>query len=187
MAAITNCTAILTDPAGKYRLNASQALAAFEDLSLYTNAESCPMCASAIRWAGFREYIYGTSINALTVHGKLYTVSRKVFGHAADKSPLKVGVRSTSLARKFSGNRSISPVGRASLRRFSPTKQIRTFSGNSILSISVQQAVQGWPRGPCAQLIETIESKLKNDTILSRWLFNAMVLFGANFPDSSLE
>lgn len=74
MAAIANCTAILTDPAGTYRFNTSQALAAFEDLSLYTNAESCPMCASAIRWAGFREYIYGTSIDALTVHGKLCTI-----------------------------------------------------------------------------------------------------------------
>jgi hypothetical protein len=27
-----------------------------------TNAESCPMCASAIRWSGFKEYIYGTTI-----------------------------------------------------------------------------------------------------------------------------
>jgi tRNA(Arg) A34 adenosine deaminase TadA len=27
-----------------------------------TNAESCPMCASAIRWSGFKDYIYGTTI-----------------------------------------------------------------------------------------------------------------------------
>jgi tRNA(Arg) A34 adenosine deaminase TadA len=43
IAAITNCTSILTDPRGKYRLTATEAAAAFTDLSLYTNAESCPM------------------------------------------------------------------------------------------------------------------------------------------------
>ncbi|KAJ5661316.1 guanine deaminase [Penicillium longicatenatum] len=69
IAAITNCTGILTDPRGKYRLTATEAAAAFTDLSLYTNAESCPMCASAIRWAGFREYIYGTSITTLIEKG----------------------------------------------------------------------------------------------------------------------
>ncbi|KAK4215817.1 guanine deaminase [Rhypophila decipiens] len=69
MAAITNCSAILTDPNGPYKLTPSQALAAFADLSLYTNAESCPMCASAIRWAGFKEYIYGTSIDTLIQKG----------------------------------------------------------------------------------------------------------------------
>jgi len=69
MAAITNCSTILTDPKGKYKLTPSQALNAFADLSLYTNAESCPMCASAIRWAGFREYIYRTSIDTLIEKG----------------------------------------------------------------------------------------------------------------------
>lgn len=28
------------------------------------------MCASAIRWAGFKEYIYGTSINGLIRFGR---------------------------------------------------------------------------------------------------------------------
>ena len=69
IAAIVNCTSILTDPAGPYQLNGSAASAAWKDLSLYTNAESCPMCASAVRWAGFKEYIYGTSIPALTATG----------------------------------------------------------------------------------------------------------------------
>ncbi|KAB8229762.1 nucleoside deaminase [Aspergillus alliaceus] len=67
--AITNCTAILTDPAGRFRLTPSQAQAAFADLTLYTNAESCTMCASAIRWAGFKEYVYGTSIDTLAQKG----------------------------------------------------------------------------------------------------------------------
>lgn len=43
MSAIKNCTAILTDPHGRYRMTASEAEDAFADLTLYTNAESCPM------------------------------------------------------------------------------------------------------------------------------------------------
>ncbi|KAF2758318.1 guanine deaminase [Pseudovirgaria hyperparasitica] len=69
IAAIINCTTVLTDPNGRYRLSPKEALEAFPKLSFYTNAESCPMCASAIRWSGFREYIYGTSIDALIVEG----------------------------------------------------------------------------------------------------------------------
>ncbi|RMY54109.1 hypothetical protein D0865_04906 [Hortaea werneckii] len=69
MVAINNCTEVLTDPEGEYRLTAAEASEVWPALSLYTNAESCPMCASAIRWAGFREYIYGTSINTLIDKG----------------------------------------------------------------------------------------------------------------------
>ncbi|KAI1656478.1 cytidine deaminase-like protein [Daldinia decipiens] len=69
IAAINNCTQILTDPSGPYKLSPKEALAAFADLSLYTNAESCPMCASAVRFAGFREYVYGTSIDTLVERG----------------------------------------------------------------------------------------------------------------------
>ncbi|KAK0620514.1 cytidine deaminase-like protein [Immersiella caudata] len=69
MAAINNCSSILTDPTGPYKFTSSQALAAFSQLTLYTNAESCPMCASAIRWAGFKEYVYGTSIDTLIKKG----------------------------------------------------------------------------------------------------------------------
>lgn len=72
MAAITNCTKMLTDADGRYKLSAEQAKDAFLDLSLYTNAESCPMCASAIRWSGFKEYIYGTSIDTLVLHGSYH-------------------------------------------------------------------------------------------------------------------
>jgi tRNA(Arg) A34 adenosine deaminase TadA len=81
MAAITNCSAILTDPAGPYKLSAAEALAAWGDLTLYTNAESCPMCASAIRWAGFKEYVYGTSIGRLieTGWGQIDIGSEEVF------------------------------------------------------------------------------------------------------------
>ena len=65
MAAINNCTTILTDPQGPYQLTPAAALAASPSLTLDTNAESCPMCASAVRRAGFREYVCGTSIDAL--------------------------------------------------------------------------------------------------------------------------
>lgn len=43
MSAIRNCTSVLTDMKGKYRLNGGEAIAAFRDLSLYTNGEPCPM------------------------------------------------------------------------------------------------------------------------------------------------
>ncbi|KAK2060756.1 hypothetical protein LY76DRAFT_591175 [Colletotrichum caudatum] len=69
MVAIDNCSAIFVDPEGPFQMTPAEALAAFADLTLYTNAESCPMCASAIRWAGFKEYVYGTSIDALVDKG----------------------------------------------------------------------------------------------------------------------
>ncbi|KAF1965211.1 hypothetical protein BU23DRAFT_593756 [Bimuria novae-zelandiae CBS 107.79] len=69
IAVIRNCSAVLTDPEGPYNLSPAETLPAFSQLSLYTNAEICPMCASAIRWAGFKEYIYGTSMDTLIEKG----------------------------------------------------------------------------------------------------------------------
>jgi hypothetical protein len=43
-------------------MTAFEIYAAWGDLSLYTNAESCPMRASAVRRAGFKQYVYGTTI-----------------------------------------------------------------------------------------------------------------------------
>lgn len=43
MAAIGNCSTIFTAKNGNYGFTADQALNAFSQLSLYTNAESCPM------------------------------------------------------------------------------------------------------------------------------------------------
>lgn len=84
MAAITNCTAELQGP--RFNLTAAEALAAFQQLSLYTNAESCPMCASAIRWAGFKEYIYGTTIDFLIQKGwgQIRIASSEVFRESYD-------------------------------------------------------------------------------------------------------
>ncbi|KAI1076491.1 cytidine deaminase-like protein [Whalleya microplaca] len=86
IAAIKNCSSILIDPNGPYKMSASEAIAAFAGLSLYTNAESCPMCASAIRWAGFREYIYGTSIDTLIQKGwgQIRIPSLEVFQQSFD-------------------------------------------------------------------------------------------------------
>jgi len=47
IAAINNCTDVLTNPSGPYNLSAAQAQAAFSQLSLYTNAESCPMVSQS--------------------------------------------------------------------------------------------------------------------------------------------
>ncbi|KAL5322823.1 hypothetical protein ACEPPN_010802 [Leptodophora sp. 'Broadleaf-Isolate-01'] len=58
ISAINACTAVFV----ARNMTATQIFAAWGQLSIYTNAESCPMCASAIRWSGFKEYIYGTTI-----------------------------------------------------------------------------------------------------------------------------
>jgi tRNA(Arg) A34 adenosine deaminase TadA len=74
ISAINACTAVFA----ARNMTATQIFAAWAELSICTlptqffqipltsnidtNAESCPMCASAIRWSGFKEYIYGTTI-----------------------------------------------------------------------------------------------------------------------------
>lgn len=54
---------------------------ALQTCSLYTNGEPCPMCASAVRWSGFRELIYGTSIETLVEYGagQILISSQEVF------------------------------------------------------------------------------------------------------------
>ncbi|KAF9877082.1 cytidine and deoxycytidylate deaminase zinc-binding region [Colletotrichum karsti] len=88
MVAINNCSAILTDPQGKYNMTPAASLAAFKDLTIYSNAESCPMCASAIRWAGFKEYVYGTSIDALVGFGwgQITIGSKEIFNQSSSLS-----------------------------------------------------------------------------------------------------
>lgn len=61
ISAIRHCTDVLTSQG----LSPQEILRAWKDFSLYTNGEPCPMCASAIRWAGFKEVIYGTSIRTI--------------------------------------------------------------------------------------------------------------------------
>lgn len=69
MAAIDNCTAVLSDPNGQYKLSPAEIEAAWRDLSLYTTGEPCTMCASTIRWAGFKECIFATSVDTMDAFG----------------------------------------------------------------------------------------------------------------------
>lgn len=61
MTAIRACHEVLS----KRGLSPPEILRAWRDFSLYTNGEPCPMCMSAIRWAGFKEVVYGTSIETI--------------------------------------------------------------------------------------------------------------------------
>ena len=69
IAAIENCSAILTNPSGPVRLSSREAIEAYASLSIYTNGEPCPMCAGAIVWTGFREMVFGSSIASLVGMG----------------------------------------------------------------------------------------------------------------------
>ena len=82
VAAINNCSRILQGP--RYKLAPDAALAAFGKLSLYTTAEPCPMCAAAIRWAGFRECIYATSQFGLVGAGwgQIFITTKEVFARS---------------------------------------------------------------------------------------------------------
>lgn len=85
IAAINNCSTILTFPSGPYQLSGPEALSDFSQLSLYTTAEACPMCATAIRYALFAEYIYATSADTLINYGwpQINITSREMFARSS--------------------------------------------------------------------------------------------------------
>mmetsp|Transcript_45487 Transcript_45487/g.90078 ORF Transcript_45487/g.90078 Transcript_45487/m.90078 type:complete len:196 (+) Transcript_45487:47-634(+) len=60
MSAISNLSAVLKH-ASVYEVA--------PDLELYTSAEPCPMCMSAISWSGFGRVVYGTSIPFIEKQG----------------------------------------------------------------------------------------------------------------------
>ncbi|EHL03548.1 putative tRNA-specific adenosine deaminase 2 [Glarea lozoyensis 74030] len=65
VAAINECVKVL----GERGWSAEEIKGAWEGLSLYTNGEPCPMCASAIRYSNFAECIFGTTIPTLIKKG----------------------------------------------------------------------------------------------------------------------
>ncbi|KAM0706455.1 hypothetical protein Q7P35_005782 [Cladosporium inversicolor] len=89
IAAINNCTSLLRDPNGPYKLSPEETSEAWKQLSLYTTAEACPMCASAIRWAGFKEYVYATSSETLIEAGwpQMSINSRELFQRSGMVEP----------------------------------------------------------------------------------------------------
>ncbi|KAK5707969.1 hypothetical protein LTR97_000508 [Elasticomyces elasticus] len=106
IAAINNCTAVLTDPTGRYRLSSAETLEAYKSLTLYTTAEPCPMCAAAVRWTGFRECVFGTSISTLGKYGwtQIDFTSQELFEHTTGlktKTNLVGGVLGEETDRLF--------------------------------------------------------------------------------------
>eukprot|EP00658_Telonema_sp_P-2_P065203 TRINITY_DN54507_c0_g1_i1.p1 TRINITY_DN54507_c0_g1~~TRINITY_DN54507_c0_g1_i1.p1 ORF type:complete len:208 (-),score=24.76 TRINITY_DN54507_c0_g1_i1:309-932(-) len=62
IAAITNLSTWLNET-GRRTVDVAPSL------ELYTTAEPCPMCMSAIAWSGFGRVVYGTSIPFIEHHG----------------------------------------------------------------------------------------------------------------------
>jgi tRNA(Arg) A34 adenosine deaminase TadA len=84
MAAIANLSALLDSkallpetlgavapapPGAATKKSPSSVYAVAPGLELYTTAEPCSMCMSAIAWSGFGKVVYGTSIPYLVAHG----------------------------------------------------------------------------------------------------------------------
>ncbi|KAK4052603.1 hypothetical protein OIO90_004231 [Microbotryomycetes sp. JL221] len=66
MTAIRVCTEVLKNRG----LSPQEMLLAWRNFTMYTNGEPCPMCASALRWSGLKEVVWGTSIETIIKHGR---------------------------------------------------------------------------------------------------------------------
>ncbi|GAA5920108.1 hypothetical protein JCM1841_004103 [Sporobolomyces salmonicolor] len=70
---LQRCTEVLSERG----LTPGEILNAWKDLTMYTTGEPCPMCASALRWAGIGEVVWATSIETLIKggYGQIYLPS----------------------------------------------------------------------------------------------------------------
>jgi tRNA(Arg) A34 adenosine deaminase TadA len=75
-------------------------------LSLYTTAEPCPMCAAACFWAGIRRVVFGISIPWLSQHGwrQIGIRAADIFAAADAGVELMGGVLEDECARLFSAS-----------------------------------------------------------------------------------
>mmetsp|Transcript_40950 Transcript_40950/g.61871 ORF Transcript_40950/g.61871 Transcript_40950/m.61871 type:complete len:212 (+) Transcript_40950:45-680(+) len=89
MAAIANLSALIM-PRSVYAMA--------PELDLYTSAEPCPMCMSAIEWSGFRRVVYGTSIPYIQEYGGSQIDIRAT--EVAARSPKKTAVVGGVLANE---------------------------------------------------------------------------------------
>ncbi|GAA5900885.1 hypothetical protein JCM8208_004637, partial [Rhodotorula glutinis] len=63
---LTRCTEVLTEKG----LTPQEILKAWPQFTMYTTGEPCPMCASALRWAGMGEVVWATSIETIIKGGR---------------------------------------------------------------------------------------------------------------------
>lgn len=163
IAAITNCTSVLTDPNGEFNMTATQAQAAFADLSLYTNAESCPMVCSIFLilplsifcgflssklWVSFADSLLRSAL--LPFDGQ---ASRSIYTALLSTLWLrKAGVKSVSARIMSSRRAQTCPRGRNLLLVYWLMKRIRISCGSTIrrmpalLVVREMQMVQAvWP------------------------------------------
>lgn len=79
----------------------------WKKVTLYTTAEPCPMCQSAIIWAGIPHVVFGTSINYLSEHKwnafKLHAKDVNKYAHFYHGS-IKGGVLSHDTNALFAKN-----------------------------------------------------------------------------------
>lgn len=91
-------TTKLDGPTAHAEINAIQKLGALNykdarQLTLYTTVEPCPMCMSAIVWAGVGAVVYGASIADASVYGRqIHITSEEVAKNSWYTIVLKSGI-----------------------------------------------------------------------------------------------